>query len=505
VKLRPGSSLWLLRHELRLFWFNSATGKENSAGRRQVRKRGLAIFGVLWLILHGAAFVVLRPLGQGGVALAPQLVAGMTALLVGLSLLMVSSGLKSSVEVLFDRGDLDLLLSSPLPSRSILAVRLTGIVVGIGATYLFFLAPFAHVGLLLGQFRWLGIYPTIIGLAAVAASAAILLTLALVRMVGARRTRVIAQVLGALAGALLFLLSQLYNFVSHGNEIEANKWLAQVLSVDGALAPDSAAWLPGRAALGEPLPLLGMSLLAAAVFILTVRFTHRFFVHGLQLAASTTRVAKAPPGGVRYQFNRSLAEVVVVKEWRLIARDPHLISQFSKPGIRTAGVATGLTLLCASLGSALTWIIVQAEDAPDLLNVSPANAGIIRLAKLAAAVMPPLLLVSVPLLWILAHEPLAGLLTSFTVTGAVIGAALIVTWSGRPGERNGFMRRRYKNMIGGLLELFNTLAWAGLAYLLITSLGSAPSEFELLGAGVLFAVTLVVPLFAWLGRRRDRV
>jgi ABC-2 type transport system permease protein len=357
-------------------------------------------------------------------------------------------------------------------------------------------------------------------LAAVAASVAILLTLALVRVVGARRTRVIAQVLGALAGALLFLLSQLYNLVSHGKEAGANQWLTQVLSMEGVLAPDSAVWLPGRAALGAPLPLLGMSLLAAVVFFLTVRFTHRFFVHGLQQAASTTRAAKASARGVSFQFGRGLAELVVIKEWRLIARDPHLISQtllqllyllplfflvFSNPGIRTASIATGLTLLCASLASSLTWIVVQAEDAPDLLKLAPANAGIIWCAKLAAAIMPPLFLVSLPLLWLVAHEPLAGLMTSFTVVGAVVGAALIVMWRGSPGERNGFMRRRYKNMIGSLLEVLNTLAWAGLAYLLMKSLRSPPAPLEILGAGALFGLSLAVPLIAWLGRTRDRV
>jgi hypothetical protein len=115
-------------------------------------------------------------------------------------LFMLSSGLKASVEALFDRGDMDLLLSSPLPSRSIFTIKLGSIVAGVAALYLFFLAPFAHVGLVLGQFRWLALYPVLIAMAAVAASLAMLLTLASVRLLGARRTRVVAQVLGAAGG-----------------------------------------------------------------------------------------------------------------------------------------------------------------------------------------------------------------------------------------------------------------------------------------------------------------
>lgn len=519
MKLRQGSSLWLLRHELRLLLYNTLLNDRKDAAKRRVDKRLVITAAVLWLIFHAGAFALLDQLGKVGASLPPQLAVGITLLLAAVFMLMLSSGLKASVEVLFDRGDLDLLLSSPLPSRSILTVRLTGIVIGIASTYLFFFAPFAHVGLLLGQVRWLGIYPTVIGSAAIAASLAMLLTLALVRLVGARRTRVIAQVIGALAGAMIFLLSQLFNLVSHATQAEATQWLARWFGPHGPLGPDSPAWLPGRAALGAPGPLLGMSLLVVGVFFLTIRFTHRFFVHGLQQAASTVRAAKARPGGVRYRFGRSLAEVVVVKEWRLILRDPQLISQtllqllyllplcfiiVSQPDMRITGAGSGLTLLCASLGASLTWIIVQAENAPDLLGASPANLRVILLAKLAAAVMPPLLLVSVPLLWLLAREPLAGLLTSFTVVGAVFGAALIVIWSGRPGDRNGFQKRGQKNVFSTVLELSNTLAWAGLAYQLLSSLGSAASRWDALFAGALFLVTLALPLFAWARRQRGR-
>jgi ABC-2 type transport system permease protein len=519
VTLRPGSSLWLLRHELRLLLYNTLLKSRKNAAKRRVDKRLAVGIAVLWLVFHGAAFALLYQLGKVGPSLPPQLATGITLLLAAVFMLMLSSGLKASVEALFDRGDLDLLLSSPLPSRSILTVRLTGIVIGIASTYLFFFAPFAHVGLLLGQFRWLGIYPTVIGSAAIAASLAMLLTLALVRLMGARRTRVIAQVLGALAGALLFLLSQGFNLVSQARQAEAMQWFARWFAPDGPLGLDSPASLPGRAALGAPGPLLAMSLLVAGVFLLTIHFTHRFFVHGLQQAASIGRAAPPPPQGLRFRFGRGLAEVVVVKEWRLMARDPHLISQtllqllyllplcfliVSKPGLRLTGAGSGLTMLCATLGASLTWIIVQAENAPDLLQVSPANARVILLAKLAAAVMPPLLLVSVPLLWLLARDPLAGFLTSFTVVGALFGAALIVMWSGRPGDRSGFQKRGHKNLVGTVLELANTLAWAGLAYLLLSSLGSAPSRLDLLLAGALFLVTIALPLFAWTRRQRQR-
>jgi ABC-2 type transport system permease protein len=518
MSARPGSALWLLRHELRLLWFSSAVATKKGSSRRP-NKRSIITLSVLWVVLHGAAFAGLRLLPGGLSQLPPPLLFGVTVILASVFMLMLSGGLKASVEALFDRGDLDLLLSSPLPSRSIFVVRLLAIVGAVAGTYLFFLSPIAHAGALLGQFRWLGLYPVIIGSAAVAASLAMLLTLALVRLLGARRTRVVAQVIGALAGASMFVMSQAFNFSSQSQDSAIRTHLAAWLAPGGALSHDSAFWLPAQAAFGAPLPLLALTLLAAGVLVLTVYSAHRFFVHGLQQAAGAGRARVAPVGGTRYQFGRGLAHTVLVKEWRLIVRDPHLISQvllqllyllpmfvlvFSRDKVPFMAIGAGFTLLSASLAASLAWIIIQAEDAPDLLMASPANATAVRIAKLAAAVIPPLALLCVPLLWMTAREPIPGLLTCFTVVGAVSGACLIVMWAGRPGERGAFSKRGAGNMVGNMLELFNTLAWGGLSFLLLMSVDRRPSDWAALGAGLLFALTLAVPLLAWLMRNRAR-
>jgi ABC-2 type transport system permease protein len=296
--------------------------------------------------------------------------------------------------------------------------------------------------------------------------------------------------------------------------------LADWFAPGSALGPDSWWWLPAKAVLGKPLPLLGMTLFAVCVLTFTVYSTHRFFVRGLQQAASMVIVLAAPAGGVRYQFSRNLAHTVLVKEWRLIARDPHLVSQillqllyllpllflvFSNDGVRLPAVAIGMTMLCGSLAASLAWIVIQAEEARDLLLLSPANGNIIRFAKLAAAAMPPLALVCAPLLWMVVHQPLLGLLACFTVVGAVVGGCLVVMWSGRPGERGKFAARGAGNLMSSLLELTNSIAWSGLCYLLLNSLKVAPSAWEAMGAGVLFIVTIAVPLFAWLARGRRSV
>lgn len=515
MKAAPGSSRWLLRHELRLAWYNAAV---NAGGRRRMGWASIAVWVVTWTLLHVGAFVVLRRLGTDG-AMDPRFAVVATIGLAAIAIFMLSSSLKASVLALFERGDLDLLLSSPLPSRSIFTVRLLGVILACAALYLFLFGPLVHVGLVLGQFRWLGVYVAIATMATLMACLGMLLTLALVRVLGARRTRVLAQVLSALAGALLFLLSQSFSLLSQTTDAGATERTLQRLADSPWLAPDSPLWLPGRAVLGDPLPALGMAVLGIAAFMLTVGLTHRFFVHGLQQAASNERAPGKPAGVMRLRFRRNLFDTIVVKEWRLIARDPQLISQVllqlvylvpllflvlrhnDTPG---PGIGAGLALLCSSLAGSLAWIVVAAEDAPDLLQSSPAAGRTIVLAKLAACVMPPLLVVAVPLLWLVVRAPLAGVLIGFAVVAAVLSAALIVKWQARPGKRSDFKMRGKENFMCSMFELVNTLCWGGLGWLLVrltNETGSAAGSTALMAAGAM-AVALLTLLLAWLLRRR---
>jgi len=509
----PGSIPWLFRHELRLLWYNAGSGKPGKNARRP-GTAGLATIIAAWVLLHPLAWFAVSRIG--GIDLKdPRIAVAVTALLFGLGTLMLSSALKSSVMVLFERGDLDLLLSSPLPSRSIFTVRLGTVAVGTAAPYLFFLGPFAHMGALLGHVGWLAVYPVLLGIATLIACAAMLLTLGLVRTIGARRTRVVAQIIGALAGAMIFLLSQLFSHFAARMEAQAMAAFAQAFASEGLLGVGSPVWLPGRALLGEPLPVLMIAAVALSAFGFTAGWTHRFFVQGLQQAASSSRTARRPAGGVRYRFGRSLVATVLFKEWRLILRDPHLISQvalqliyllplffviFQRGELRMTMLGTGLTLLCSSLTASLAWIVVSAEDAPDLLRMSPAPQATLRFAKLAAAVLPSLALVLAPLAWLVVRSPLAGLATAFCVTGAVCTAALIVHWCGRPGSRSDFQVRGKSDALTTILEMLNSVAWGGLAWALSALLEGA-SDKVIVGTSCAALGVVVILALSWFLRR----
>ena len=515
MRLAPGSVGWLLRHELRLAWFNAAGGKA-SDGRRRPGNMALGLGAAGCIVMHVTSWFVVRQLA-GIPGDDPRILLAVSALLIVATTFMLSSAIKACVVVMFERSDLDLLLSSPLPSRSIFTVRLLGVCAGTAALYLFFLAPFAHAGLLQGQWRWLGIYPGVIALAVLCSCGAMLLTLGLVRMLGARRTRVVAQIVGALAGALLVIASQLHALTSRQTQDGIRDTVLGMVQAENA--GDNLFWLPARAMLGEPLPVLLLGALTCAMFMLTTWRTHCFFARGLQLAASTPSIVAgaASSTSARPRFGRPLFRTVVIKELRLIVRDPQLLSQvmlqilfllpllfliFKRADVQVQAIGAGLALLCSSLTGALAWIALSAEDAPDLLLVSPASQRTVRRAKLAAAMLPVLGLVALPLLWLTVRIPAAGLVGFVVVCGAVVGAGLVVFWCGRPGVRSHFKGRGKGGLVMNILELCNSLAWGGLGWLLsATTLGPLDELSMRAVAGAAF-LAIAAPGIAWMVRPR---
>ena len=497
---RPGSTWWLLCHEVRLYF--SGLRKVRPDGTIRSRWLNLALLALIQVVLHWVAYHLVPKLH--GEVLAPRLDALLSLAAMALMItLMLAAALRGSVSALFDRGDLDLLLSSPLPAGSIFFARLLGIVVSVAGMFLFLLAPFANMACLAGHPGWLAIYVVVVALAMLTASAAMLLTLGLVRWLGARRTKVLVQVLSAVFGALIFLLSQLAS-----GRTAIGAWLqARLIDADWSVA----LWF-GHALLGRPQPMLVMAAAGLALFFFTTQFTRNYFVRGVQQAAGAGRAARAPRGGLRFNFRRGLTWGTMVKEWRLIARDTRLLSQvllrllYMVPLMflvfrrsETVNYATGASLVfvCASVAGALAWIIVVAEDAPDLLAGAPHRASVLLHAKLAAAVTPALTLVALPALWLAVQRPLMGMVVVAGLLLATVSTACIVMWSGRTGTRAEF-NKHSAGGIGGVLQSINSLAWGAAVWLLLSGFERSV-WFKWSAAAV--AVALVVMTVAWQFRR----
>lgn len=462
-KFRAGSVLWLLAHECRLFFFDMGDDKTGSKAKRGMPLTGKIVIACMLIAIHFGAWMVLSNTPPLTSEPAPLIIMGSGAALLVVLSLMLSLALNRSVKALFERGDLDLLLSSPISAKTIFSVRLAGIVFGVAILFLVFLSPFAHVGLFLGQIRWLGIYPTVISLAVIASSLAMIATLALVRLLGIRRSLVVAQLLGALTGAGIFLITQIFGGIGDRFRSQINDYFLPLFQAGGALDETSWIWVPARALFGSPWELLTFAMIGIACFWLTANLTYRFFVRGVQQAGAvaSNKIPSNPHGSEKKTtasttvFRAGATQNIVLKEWRSIRRDPQLISQVAlqllyllpmffivfKGNAVLPGVAAGITFLAASLAGSLIWIIISAEDAPDLLGASPVPTKTIRNAKLVAAMVPVFVLILPILGYLLVQAPVLALLMLCAVTAAMASASYIHLWLAKPGSRDKFNKR----------------------------------------------------------------
>lgn len=254
--LRPGGAPWLMRHELRLFVADSATAVGRALQRAPERRAlPVAILGWLatvYLVLHVVAWSALPslPYWRPTESIGQLHLDGAAAAV--LFILMLSAAMIRCVHVMYARNDLDLLLCAPVPGVTLLRARLGGVVLGTLLLVLFLVSPIIHIGLLTGRPRLLALYPALLAMATIAASCGMMITIELARLIGPRRTAIVAQVPGTVVVVGLYLMPKLQDTIPAGIETTLGKLLE-----DGAmLGPSSPLWLPVLALQGSPLALM---------------------------------------------------------------------------------------------------------------------------------------------------------------------------------------------------------------------------------------------------------
>ena len=153
-------------------------------------------------------------------------------------------------------------------------------------------APFINVLAVLGGSRWLAAYGVVAAMGAVATAAALSLTVALFRIIGAKRTRLIAQIVAAVIGAAFVIVLQIAAIFSAGS---LSRFAA--LQSDWMLthAPDtsSAFWWPARAVLGDYGALAGVMAFGIAVLVATIAlFSRRFGEHAVAAAGVSSATVR---------------------------------------------------------------------------------------------------------------------------------------------------------------------------------------------------------------------
>lgn len=485
---RPGSTLWLLAAEMRL-------GVRDMLGRRGPMRLVFIGAGVLALVF-ALGLPVATALRGVEIPISPMSVLIADAAMIVVFTLMLSQSLAAAAQSLYTRGDLDLLFSAPIAPRKVLTVRCAAIALNAFTAFALLIgAPLLPIAIM-GHWRWLSVLLVLAALAMAASACGLLLAMGLFRLIGARRTRTVAQIMAALIGAAFFLGSQARNIL--GGHQAANLWitLAQTARESRFHPPPAAAW-PLRAMLGEPAPLAGLAAAAALLFLgssqwLGTRFAADAAAAGGVDLAGAPRARSGPVGA----FATGALAATFRKEMRLLWRDAALLAQvflrvlYLLPlaflVLRNAGShmtyalpagVAALAFMTGQVSGTLSWVTVSAEDAPDLLACCPAPIAVLIRAKLAAALTPVAALLVLPLLALIVIAPAAGLAATAGCSAAAMASSLINVWYNKPAKRSDFRRRRSGSWLGAFFQTLVT-ALIGVA----TAAAAYPSVLALIPA-----------------------
>jgi len=508
--LPSGSIPWLLAHELKLN-FRAITGRRGGV-RNLVIVAALIVLGTLFAGVPQA-----RSLSHVPVRDSAYFNVSFDLAIAVVFTLILSQTLAAATLAFYERGDLDLLLSSPIPSGRILTVRAASIAATPFLFFALFLTPIVAPLAVMGQPRWLADYLVLAAIALLAAAAGLSLAMGLFRLIGARATRTVGQLLAAVLGAGFFLISQSRYFLPDGGRTLFAGLTAWATS--GVFAPGTLLSWPARAAMGEPLPLVVFVAGAVAIFAGVASGLGRRFAADASVASGVgSGPIRASTRGVTVRgFGGGVFTTLMRKELRLLARDPTLLSQVllrtlyvapmtlilvrnaghhgaPTPGLTSAvSLAAGagaVTFMAGQVAGSLAWITISAEDAPELLACAPVDGALVRRAKLAATMIPVAVLLALPLGALLVLTPWIGVCAIFGAAAAAIASGLVNLWFEKPAPRKAFRSRRGGSALGAVAELLLGLGWGVTAA--AAAMGSIwaliPAAATLLVMGGLYAL-----------------
>jgi ABC-2 type transport system permease protein len=415
---------------------------------------------------------------------------------------MLSQAIESVTRVCYARGDLDLIMSSPAALANVFSVRIAAIALAVIAMALLLATPFVNVLVLGGGARWFAAYGVVIAIGLSAAAAAIAVTVALFRLIGPTKTRLVAQILAAVIGAGFVIALQIAAILSYGT---LSRFAVLTSDAAAAFAPDldSLLWWPARAVLGDMAALLwvlaaGLALLGATMAVYSPRFADIITrVSGTAAPAQRGDGAKPFRAGSRQQALRR-------KEFVLLWRDPWLVSQslmqllylippalmlwrsFADNSAAILLITPVIVMAAGQLAGGLAWLAICGEDAPDLVATAPLPAAHITRAKIEvvligiAAIFAPLILA------LIFASALQAAVTALGVVIAAASATAIQLWFRVTARRSQFRRRQTSSRLATFAEAFSSIGWAATAALALASpAGAAVSA--LMTAGVLAA------------------
>jgi ABC-2 type transport system permease protein len=470
------SLTWFARHELTLAWRDWTA---MMAGGKTARERAVAFGALIFVgLLHWLAYAVLKPVMQPELLESKQTLIVLTASLLLTLSMMLSQAIEQVTRAFYARADLDLILSSPASSQHLFSVRIASIALAGALMTSVLAAPFINMAAYLDGPRWLSAYGVIAAMSMIATGSAVMGAVALFRTVGPKRTRLIAQIVAAVVGAMLLIGLQIAAIVLYGNlsRFEVLKSAALVDSVPDA---SSLFWLPANAILGDLGAVVALAIAGAAFMCAVIaHYARQFGTHAIA-AAGVSEHSDAKGAAARPFRARSTKQALRAKEWTLLKRDPWLASQtlmqilyLLPPALllwRDMGADTQVHVILApvlvmafgQLAGGLAWLAISGEDAPDLVATAPLQAKALLRAK-AEAVLMAISAFALPLICGLAIVSIGGAMaTAFGIVAACCSAITIQLWFRVAATRSQFRRRQTASRTSTFAEAFSSIFWAG--------------------------------------------
>jgi ABC-2 type transport system permease protein len=499
---QPATLTWLAGHELRLGWRDWASLM--TAGGRTRRRNAVIALVVFAVFMHVFAHWLVKGYAHVSIDNDPAALLTLTSTLLLSWALLLSQAMESVTRVFYTRSDLDLILTSPVSARKVFAVRMGRIALGAVTIAVLLASPFINVLAWRGGLHWLAAYGVVGAMGAAATAFALALTIALFRAIGARRTRLVAQIVAAVIGAGFVIGLQVLAIFSGGTLLRMtalhSEWLQSAMPGAGGLF-----WWPARAMLGDMTALVavvlaGLVLLGGAI----VLFSARFGEHSLAAAGVSAATVRQRRRSLDFR-PRSPARVLRQKEWTLLLRDPWLISQtlmqilyLLPPALllyvtfrsRTEDyivLIPVVVMAAGQLSGGLAWLSISGEDTPDLIATAPVKPARVLWAKVEA-VLGMVALVFAPIVAVLTFSSLrSAAMTALGVLAAAAAATFIQFCFRAQARRNQFRRRHTSSRIATFAEAFSSIAWAATA-----AVAAGPSWFALAPMAIALAILLGV-------------
>lgn len=471
-----GSLPWLAKHELNLSWRDFM--RMMSAGKAGREKAILIFIAVSVLGIHAIAYMLLYPAIKTGLAVDKSVLAAITGTLLLTMSLMMSQAMELVTRVFYSRSDLDLILSSPVSPERIFAVRIGAIASATALLSLFIFGSAINVLAIFHSLWWLSAYLVLGACGALATAISLSLTVLMFETIGAKKTRLIAQIIAAVVGAGFIIGIQLAAIASLGTISRVEFFTSDIVT---QIVPElgSWIWIPAYAAMGYSGSLTVTLLCSFAILIFSVLAFSKNFGERVIVAAGISQTkSEATTSKVSFK-PKSKGAVLRQKEWKLLLRDHWLISQtlmqilylippafmlwqgFGNSGALAVVAIPVLVMASGQLAGGLAWLAISGEDAPQLVQTAPVPTGAIIRAKVEAVLGAILIIVAPIILLISFFDPLLAIIAAGGIMAATVSATVIQLWFRSQAKRSNFRRRQTSSKVATFAEAFSSILWAG--------------------------------------------